>query len=123
MSQISESQKTTLVIAVPVAGGQVSTHFGHCPEIAVFDVDPASRQVLNSRMLTPPPHEPGVLPRWLHTQGVGLVIAGGMGQRAQNLFADHQIDVLVGAPPDAPLEVVQTYLRGELSLAENTCDH
>lgn len=48
--------------------------------------------ITGQRLLTPPPHEPGVLPKWLHDQGVNLIIAGGMGQRAQGLFNENVCD-------------------------------
>jgi predicted Fe-Mo cluster-binding NifX family protein len=98
-------------------------HFGHCEQFAVFEVDTAGRQILTTRQLTPPPHEPGVLPRWLHEQGVNLVIAGGMGRRAQDLFAGNGIEVVVGAPSESPESVVQTYIDGRLQPGENLCDH
>ena len=74
-------------------------------------------------MLTPPPHEPGVLPKWLQEQEVGLVIAGGMGQRAQQLFAEKGIRVVVGAPVESPETLVTQYLAGTLATGENVCDH
>ena len=71
-------------------------HFGHCEQFALVDVDEDGPQAAEApRSLTPPPHEPGLLPRWLHEQGADVVIAGGMGQRAQQLFAQSGIRVLV----------------------------
>ena len=52
-------------------------HFGHCERFALLDVDLDARAITVREDLTPPPHEPGVLPRWLAEQGVGLVLAGG----------------------------------------------
>jgi len=112
-----------LVIAVPTAQGQLCPHFGHCEEFALFDVDTADRKILNVRQLVPPAHEPGVLPRWLHDQGAKVILAGGMGGRAQAIFAQCGIDVVVGAPADAPKRVVQSYLDGTLEPGSNLCDH
>jgi predicted Fe-Mo cluster-binding NifX family protein len=74
-------------------------------------------------MITPPPHEPGLLPRWLHEQGATVIIAGGMGQRAQGLFAENGIKVVVGAPAEAPDALVRAYLDGTLKTGGNVCDH
>jgi len=52
-----------------------------------------------------------------------LVIAGGMGRRAQDLFARSGIEVIVGAPAAPPEELVRAYLAGELEAGENVCDH
>ena len=98
-------------------------HFGHCQQFALIDVDETTRQPRQSAFLTPPPHEPGVLPRWLHEQGAEVIIAGGMGQRAQQLFADSGIQVVVGAALETPENVVQAYLSGSLVSGQNLCDH
>ncbi|NQT39811.1 MAG: ATPase [Planctomycetes bacterium] len=112
-----------MAIAIPVAGGRLCMHFGHCEQFEVFDVDTADKKILHSRRIDPPPHEPGLLPRWLHEQGVNLVIAGGMGGRAKSIFAEQGISVIVGAPAEPPESLVQNYLGGTLQSGENACDH
>ena len=109
--------------AVPVNDGKLSAHFGHCQQFAILDADPETKTVLNTNLLTPPAHEPGVLPQWLSEMGVARVIAGGMGKRAQDLFAEKGIDVIVGAPVQTPEELVHIYLSGRLACGENVCDH
>jgi predicted Fe-Mo cluster-binding NifX family protein len=104
-----------------MSGGKLSPHFGHCEQFALFDV--TDKSIQGRRDLTPPPHEPGVLPRWLKEQGVNLVIAGGMGQRAQSLFEQQGIEVVCGAPAQDPGEAVQSYLSGSLETGDNACDH
>jgi ATP-binding protein involved in chromosome partitioning len=123
MASPQEDPNETLVIAVPITGGRLCTHFGHCEWFALVEVDTVNRRVLGSRQLDPPVHQPGVLPRWLHEQGVNLVIAGGMGRRAQDIFAAQGIEVIVGAPVELPDRIVQTYLDGSLEPGENACDH
>ena len=110
-------------IAIPLADGRLAMHFGHCGQFAFVDVDEAAKQVLQTSLLSPPPHEPGLLPRWLHEHGVHLVIAGGMGQRALDLFAQNGVRVVVGAPSDAPSTIVAAYLDGKLAAGKNACDH
>lgn len=111
------------IIAIPVADGKLCSHFGHCQQFALYDVDVPNRQIHGTRYVDPPPHEPGLLPRWLHGENAQIVIAGGMGQRAQDLFSAQGIDVVVGAPADDPQAVVQAYLNGQLTVAGNPCDH
>lgn len=118
-----ESGHQELVMAIPAQAGRLCSHFGHCGYFALLEVDRGSRQVLRSRQLEPPAHQPGVYPRWLHDQGVELVIAGGMGQRAQDIFHEHGIEVIVGAPEVSVEEVAQSYLDGKLQPGENICDH
>lgn len=52
-----------------------------------------------------------------------MIIAGGMGQRAQGLFAQQSIQVVVGAPTDTPERLIGDYLAGTLQVGENVCDH
>lgn len=110
-------------IAIPTAKGTLSAHFGHCEQFAILEVDSASKTILNAQYLTPPAHEPGVLPRWLHEQGANVIIAGGMGRRAQGLFAGQGILVVVGAPAEPPERLVAKYLAGVLEVGQNICDH
>lgn len=109
--------------AIPVAAGKLCMHFGHCENFAIIDVDAETKKVVASDLKTPPPHEPGVLPKWTAEQGVDLVIAGGMGSRAQSLFTDHGVKVIVGAPSEEPEAVIQKYLDGSLTTGANICDH
>ncbi len=107
--------------AIPIADGKLTAHFGHCKEFAMLEVE--DKKILNKEMLDPPPHEPGVLPRWLKEQGTNVVIAGGMGQRAIELFQQAGIQVIVGAPVDAPENLINSYLNQTLVTEGNVCDH
>ncbi len=109
--------------AVPIAEGKLAMHFGHCQQFAILETDPATKVVAKREDLTPPPHEPGVLPRWLGENGVDCIIAGGMGSRAQSLFAAQKIAVVVGAPAETPEALVEKHLAGTLAKGENICDH
>lgn len=108
-------------IAIPLAEGKLAAHFGHCREFAIIEVE--DNKITKKEVLVPPAHEPGVLPRWLHEQGANIIIAGGMGSRAQALFEEKGIHVLVGAPAIEPEELVKCYLDNTLATGENICSH
>lgn len=110
-------------IAIPLANGRLSLHFGHCESFALIDVDPAEKEVTKREDSPAPPHQPGLLPTWLAEQGVTVVIAGGMGRRAQDLFGQHGIQVMIGAQANTPEQLVSDYLAGTLQVGENLCDH
>jgi predicted Fe-Mo cluster-binding NifX family protein len=110
-------------IAIPIANGRLSSHFGHCEQFAIFDVEADTKHIKSRQTLIAPPHEPGLLPSWLSEQGVELVIAGGMGRRAQQLFKESNVDVVIGAPNNTPQELVEKYLIGQLRCGQNICDH
>jgi ATP-binding protein involved in chromosome partitioning len=60
---------------------------------------------------------------WLSEQGVSTVIAGGMGSRAQALFRENRIDVVIGAMETDPEKAVLNYVSGSLATGDNVCDH
>ena len=107
--------------AIPLAEGKLTAHFGHCQEFALVEVE--DNQIKSKETLVPPPHEPGVLPKWLHDQGTNVIIAGGMGARALDLFAQNDIKVIVGASALTPEELVKQYLDNTLQTSGNVCDH
>jgi ATP-binding protein involved in chromosome partitioning len=109
--------------AVPVTGGVLSPHFGHCEAFAIFDIDEAANKILKKELIASPAHQPGLLPAWLAEQGVTLVIAGGMGSRAQDIFQQNRISTVTGIMESDPEKSVQSYLDGELSSGPNICDH
>lgn len=110
-------------IAIPLADGKLTTHFGHCASFALIEVDPASKKLLKREDVDAPPHQPGLLPPWMAERGVNLIIAGGMGLRAQELFAKQRIDIVLGAPTDTPEKLIEDYLAGFILTGDNPCDH
>jgi ATP-binding protein involved in chromosome partitioning len=109
--------------AIPVSSGVVSQHFGHCEHFALIDVDEQNKKILRKDLVVSPGHQPGLLPEWLADQGVSFVIAGGMGSRAQNLFQQNRIGVIVGTTESDPERAVLSYLNGQLAVGDNICDH
>jgi predicted Fe-Mo cluster-binding NifX family protein len=110
-------------IALPMTDGKLGMHFGHCEQFALVDVDLPAKRIIKMEMVDAPEHQPGLLPPWLAERGAEIIIAGGMGSRAQNLFAEQQIRVVVGAPADTAENLVQAFLDGTLQSGENICDH
>ena len=110
-------------IALPVDNGHLHGHFGGCRQFALVDTDLERKSILATKIVAAPPHAPGLFPRWLREQGVGVVIVGGIGQRALDIFAQHNIEVRAGQP-DAPVEALVTaYLNGQLPGAPEGCAH
>ncbi len=109
--------------AVPLANGVLSAHFGHCDEFALVDVNPDTGQVEEVNKAKAPSYAPGALPAWLSENGAGIIIAAGMGQRAQQLFHKSGIQVVLGAQEAPPEELVRAHLAGALDTGDNICDH
>jgi predicted Fe-Mo cluster-binding NifX family protein len=109
--------------ALPVVEGKVATHFGHCSHFALFDVDDVTKAIVKREVIPSPGHQPGFLPAWLAEEGVSIVIASGMGSRAQAIFNENHIEVVVGVVGDDPEKVVLDYIKGALATGDNICDH
>jgi len=90
--------------------------------VSGMEHDP-DRRIPFSDEITPPDHQPGLYPRWIAEHGVTDVIAGGMGQRAIDLFNEQKINVFVGAPMLKAKELVDEFLSDKLVLNANYCDH
>ena len=108
-------------IALPTINGEVCAHFGHCEKFAIVEVE--NGKIINEEFVDPPVHEPGSHPRYLARKGANVIISGGMGSRAQELFKQNGIKVVMGVDSGKPQEVVQAYLQNNLHTSDNFCDH
>lgn len=106
-------------VAVALEGRFVSEHFGHCEGFGVYEISNDNR-IVSSSEIPNPGHQPGFLPVFLKEKNVNVIIAGGMGGRAQELFAENGIQVVVGASGDKN-EAVSKFLSGELVSTESVC--
>ena len=109
------------LIAIPVSGGKLSSHFGHCDQFVFIKTE--NGKIKEKQMRNPPPHEPGVLPQWLSEQGADVEIVGGIGERAQEILRQNKIETIMGAPMDSPESLVRQYLTNTLITGANVCDH
>ena len=107
--------------AIPTLNNQLTAHFGHCEKFAIVDVE--DTKVIKEEFIVPPVHQPGVYPKFLADQGVHVIIAGGMGQKAQDLFVQNNIEVHMGVQDGSPTELVEQYLNDQLQTGQNLCDH
>lgn len=109
-------------IAVPLVNCRLATRFGHCTSFALFDVDPDKLMIQRRQDISAPEHQPDLLPAWLARRGVNLVIAAGIGQRAIDRLAQHQIGIVVGADKDVPENLIANHLAGIMETNRNPCD-
>ena len=109
------------LFAVPTESGKLCAHFGHCEKFAVVKTE--ENKIIDVEYLTPPVHQPGVYPKFLADNNVSIIISGGMGVKAQNLFAENNIEVCMGVNAESPETLVQQYIDGILKTGANLCDH
>lgn len=105
-------------IAVTFENNQVSGHFGHAEGFKIYDVE--GTNVVKEDYIANPGHQPGLLPRLLGEAGVNVVIAGGIGQKAKDLFAQNNISVYSGVA-GACDKAVTAYLNDVLVHTDETC--
>jgi predicted Fe-Mo cluster-binding NifX family protein len=98
----------------------VSAHFGRCASYTIVDIEEGN--VVTREEIPNPGHQPGFLPQFLSERGVNVIIAGGMGPRAQNLFSQKNIETLIGV--QGPIDtVIAQFLKQELEAGEDMCGH
>lgn len=103
---------------VAVDGNLVSNHFGHCQGFMIYEKNPG--KMMERRFVENPGHQPGYLPVFLKEQEIETVIAGGMGKRAQELFEEQGIHVIVGARGMSDGAAL-SYVNGELRSTKSVC--
>ncbi|RLB84332.1 MAG: chromosome partitioning protein ParA [Deltaproteobacteria bacterium] len=113
--------KGVKVFVIPVSDGKLSSHFGHCEQFAFVETE--NGRIMDKYEKTPPSRDPGVIPAWMYEQGADVVIAGGIGDRAEQLLREKGVEVISGAPMDAPELLVNQYLADTLISGNNICDH
>lgn len=107
-------------IAVATENNQASAHFGHCEGFTVYEVNEG--KIVNKSFTANPGHRPGFLPVFLKELDIDVVIAGGMGASAQQIFNENEIEVVVGAE-GASDDLVEKFIKGELKSTDSFCQH
>ncbi len=106
-------------IAVASDNGMVAEHFGHCRSFSIFSVE--NNQIVNVESLLNPGHKPGFLPNFLNDLGVEVIVSGGMGGGAIEIFNEKGIQVITGAGGHAQ-SVAEQYLQGTLKTNGAVCN-
>lgn len=108
-------------IAIPVENGVLNGHFGHAKHFSLTEV--VDGKIVKEELLIPPPHEPGVLPKWLKDIGATDILAGGVGQQAINIFNANNINVFIGVAQKTPAQLVDDLINNRLQSGANYCTH
>lgn len=105
-------------IAVASENEMVTGHFGHCINFNIFETE--GNKIVKGESIPNPGHKPGFLPNFLNDLGVKVIISGGMGGGAIDIFNEKNIEVIVGASGNAKVAVEQ-YLQGNLKSTGSVC--
>ncbi|WP_244833907.1 NifB/NifX family molybdenum-iron cluster-binding protein [Clostridium sp. BJN0001] len=105
-------------IAVASENERVTGHFGHCINFNIFETE--NGQITKCDSIPNPGHRPGFLPNFLNDMGVNVIISGGMGEGAVDIFNEKGIEVILGASGNAK-DAVNEYLKGALKSTGSIC--
>jgi predicted Fe-Mo cluster-binding NifX family protein len=108
-------------VALPMAAGQFSEHFGGAEAFGLFEVDEVTKAIVSKTTVEAPPHEKGAFPAWLRDQGTSVILAGGMGPRAVQMFEMFGIKVVAGVQGKDPAALVEAFLAGDLRATGEAC--
>lgn len=110
--------ENNMKIAVASEKDMVTEHFGHCENFNIFEVE--NNVIINSESIPNPGHKPGYLPNFLNEKGVNVIISGGMGGGAIDIFNEKNIEVIVGASGNAKT-LAEQYIKGQLKSTGSVC--
>ncbi len=105
-------------IAIAIDGNNVSAHFGRCPFFAIIELE--NKKIINKEEIPNPGHRTGFLPKILAEKDVHVIICGGMGKRAQDLFLEKKIKPIIGISGEVN-EVIEKYIKGQLKEGDSQC--
>lgn len=105
-------------IAVASEGRMVAQHFGHCERFTIYEAKDG--KIVMRQFIENPGHKPGFLPNFLNGLGVQVIISGGIGEGAVEIFNEKGIQVVTGASGDAD-EAVQKFIEGSLKSTDSIC--
>lgn len=107
-------------LAIATENGGVAAHFGRCPHYTLVDIEDG--QETSRTVVENPGHEPGKIPAFLRDHDARVILAGGMGNRARNLFDSMNIEQVVGVQGSID-SVVERCINGTLEGGESLCSH
>jgi len=105
-------------LAISTDGDYVSEHFGRCPSYTIVDIEDG--RVSHKEVIVNPGHQPGLIPQFLNRKGVECIVAGGMGMRAQEFFAEAGIQAILGATGRVN-DVIEMLRKGTLKGGKSLC--
>lgn len=102
--------------------GEVSAHFGRCPYYTLVRVE--GSEIKGVEVAGNPnfqSHVPGAMPAFIRDLGADVILAGGMGPRAVQLFQSYGIEAATGAVGRVGA-VLDAYLDGRIR-GTAPCNH
>lgn len=113
-----QKNKDSLKIAIPTEGANVSGHFGKCEDFTIVEIE--NSEVKNKASISAVGNQHGLLPAFLASHDVDMVIAGGMGEGAKQGLISNGIGIVAGVSGNID-EVIKAYISGNLESNDTGC--
>ena len=108
-------------VAIAIKDSNIAEHFGHCDYFKVFNIE--KNKVINEEKIKNPPHQKGLLPKFLSDNDINVLITGNIGEMAVKLMEELGIEAIRGVNGDIN-QIIEDYLNGKLKSSEDCCtDH
>ena len=101
--------------------GHLSHHFGRCPYYVFVEIEDG--EIKNVEVKENPyftSHVPGAVPQFIASEGVNVIIAGGMGPRAIDWFTRLGIQPVAGVSGKIR-DILNDYLADKIQLGAEPC--
>ena len=105
-------------IAIPDDNGNISPHFGRCPNFTVVELN--GKKIISRDLIDSPGHSPGMLPDFFSKLNIDTVIAAGMGMRAREMFDQKNIEIILGVEGSID-DIIKNITEGTLKKGESNC--
>lgn len=114
----NQKEDELVKIAIATEGTNVSGHFGKCENFTIAEIENSvmkSKAVVNTLG-----NQHGLLPAFLASHNVNVVIAGGMGEGARQNLITNDIEIITGVSGNIDA-VIDAYLNGNLKSSDAGC--
>jgi predicted Fe-Mo cluster-binding NifX family protein len=105
-------------IAIATEGTNVFGHFGKCENFTLVEVD--NNEVKSKTVISTLENQHGLLPAFLASHNVNVVIAGGMGEGAKQKLDQNNIEAITGVSGSVE-EAINSYINGILKSSGANC--
>lgn len=115
---LKREENKSMKIAIATEGSNVSGHFGKCENFTIAEIENSiikSKVVVNTQG-----NQHGLLPGFLASHNVNVVIAGGMGEGARQNLVSNGIEIISGVSGNID-EAIEAFLDGSLKSNDVGC--
>lgn len=105
-------------VAIAVDSGEVAQHFGRCDKYVILRCK--NGKIKEKKDLKHPGHKPGFLPKFLAEKGVEVILTGGIGRKAINLFERADIKIISGVKGEVN-KVIKDLMEEKINGGKNLC--